>query len=393
MKEAIGKTPIYAKGIRELFAKYKIAGAEAALAAMDKQFADYARWTTSTVLPASRTTPQLPPELYALRLRNVGIDIPPEVAAAQARSGFYELRQQLDILAPQVAQKFGFADTGYLGVLGALKKQTIPNDKIEAFYRDINSQIEAKVKAAGIAEVPPTTLKMRLATAAEEAQQPAPHMDAPRLVGNTGEQGVFVLTKGDSTAGGGEAYDDFNFPAAAWTLSAHEARPGHEMQFAALVKQGVSLARLLYAFNSVNVEGWALYAEAEMLPEEPVEGQLIATQFRLLRAVRAFLDPMLNLGQITRAEGERVLRQEAGFSAPMAKQELDRYTFRMPGQAGAYYYGYRRLIDLKVEAETKLGPKFDRKAFNDFLLAQGIIPLDLIAKAVREEFIPAMMKK
>jgi uncharacterized protein (DUF885 family) len=42
------------------------------------------------------------------------------------------------------------------------------------------------------------------------------------------------------------------------------------------------------------VEGWALYAEAEMIPYEPAEGQLIALQFRMLRAARAMLDPMLN---------------------------------------------------------------------------------------------------
>ncbi|MGE5952054.1 MAG: DUF885 family protein, partial [Qipengyuania vulgaris] len=142
-------------------------------------------------------------------------------------------------------------------------------------------------------------------------------------------------------------------------------------------------------FNSVNVEGWALYAEAEMLPYEPIEGQFIAQQFRLLRAARAFLDPALNLGLMTRAEAERVLREEALFSPGMTKQELDRYEFRMPGQAGSYYYGYRKLIDLRVETELALGADFNEKAFNDFLLSQGIIPLELIAKAVREEFIPS----
>lgn len=48
---------------------------------------------------------------------------------------------------------------------------------------------------------------------------------------------------------------------------------------------------MLFAFNSVNVEGWGLYAEAEMKPFEPLDGQLIALQHRLLRAARAFLDP------------------------------------------------------------------------------------------------------
>jgi len=40
-----------------------------------------------------------------------------------------------------------------------------------------------------------------------------------------------------------------------------------------------------------------------------------------------------------------------------------------------------------------LGPKFDRMAFNNFLLDQGLQPPDLLAKAVREEFVPAQRKK
>ncbi|MBU1254176.1 MAG: DUF885 domain-containing protein, partial [Alphaproteobacteria bacterium] len=265
----------------------------------------------------------------------------------------------------------------------------IPNDEIEDFYRGVNAQLEATIRENDIVSLPDYELSMRLASEAESAAQPAPHMRPPRLIGNTGEQGTFVLTAGNPTAGPEDAYDDFNFAAASWTLSAHEGRPGHEMQFAALVEQGVSLARLLYAFNSVNVEGWALYAEAEMLPYEPIEGQFIAQQFRLLRAARAFLDPMLNLGLITREEAGRILREEALFSPGMVKQELDRYTFRMPGQAGSYYYGYRKLIDLRIETEVALGEDFEEKAFNDFLLSQGIIPLELMAQAVREEFIPS----
>lgn len=393
VKQAVAKHPTYAAGIRELFTRFKVAGANKALKAMDKQFADFGKWTQQNVLPTARDNAQLPPELYALRLERVGIDIDPKEAMSRARRGYYELRSQMDALAPQVAAKFGFEETDYLSVLRALKKQTIPNDEIEDYYRGVNAELEDKIRENHIVSLPDYELLMRVATPAESAAQPAPHMMAPRLVGNTGERGQFILTTGNPTAGEGEAYDDFNFPAASWTLSAHEARPGHEMQFAALVKQGVSLARLLYAFNSVNVEGWALYAEAEMLPYEPIEGQLIALQFRQLRAARAMLDPMLNMGLISREDAGRVLLEEVGFSQPMVKQELDRYTFRMPGQAGSYYYGYRKLIDLRIETELALGKKFDQHAFNDFLLSQGIIPLELIAQAVREEFIPAQLGK
>ena len=389
VRESLPKIDTFASGIRELFEKYEIAGAEEALDAMDDQFADYASWTEDVVIPASRQDPRMPEELYALALQNWGIDADPREAMSRARRGFYEIRAQMEALAPQIAAENGWEETDYRSVMAKLKERTIPNDEIEEYYRNVNAQLEAKIREHDIVSLPEYELAMRVASAAESAAQPAPHMRPPRLIGNTGEQGTFVLTVSNPTAAEGEAYDDFNFPAASWTLSAHEARPGHEMQFAALVEQGVSLARMLYAFNSVNVEGWALYAEAEMLPYEPIEGQFVAQQFRLLRAARAVLDPMLNLGMITREEAERVLREDVQLSGPMTKQELDRYQYRMPGQAGAYYYGYRKLVDLRVETEVVLGEDFNEKAFNDFLLGQGIIPLELMAKAVREEFIPS----
>jgi uncharacterized protein (DUF885 family) len=130
-----------------------------------------------------------------------------------------------------------------------------------------------------------------------------------------------------------------------------------------------------------------------MVPSEPLEGQMIALQFRLLRAARAMLDPMLNLGLITREDAGRVLTGEVVLSPAMARQELDRYTFNSPGQAGSYFYGYSRILQLRAETELALGPAFDRLAFNNFLLDQGLLPPDLLARAVREEFVPAHRPK
>src|ERR1041385_2866673 len=107
---------------------------------------------------------------------------------------------------------------------------------------------------------------------------------------------------------------DFSHDAGAWTLTAHEARPGHELQFAKIIEAGMSIARAVFAFNSVNVEGWALYAEAEMQPYEPLDGQLFALQHRGMRAARAFLDPMVNLGKITPEQVKSFLMDEVFLS-------------------------------------------------------------------------------
>ena len=154
-------------------------------------------------------------------------------------------------------------------------------------------------------------------------------------------------------------FDDFNFEAASWTLTAHEARPGHELQFASLIEQGVSQARGLFAFNSTNVEGWGLYSEWLIEPFEPAEGRLICLQHRLMRAARAFLDIELQTGKITREQALAVLKNDVMLSDPMANQEVERYTFWAPGQANAYFYGYTRLRELRTEVESALGARFN----------------------------------
>ena len=390
VQQSIDNLPTYLKGIRALFAKYKVEGADAALDALDKQLTDYATWSKTTVLPTARTTYQLPDELYALSLKNVGIDIDPRVLIERAQLEFMETRNAMQQLAPLVAREKGIAATDYIGVIKALKQPQLANDQIEPFYRNtVMPELDRLIAKHDIVSLPQRPMQMRLGTEAESAAQPAPHFLPAPLVGNTGQQGTFVLPLGNPNAGADGAYDDFNYPAGAWTLTAHEGRPGHELQFTAMVERGVSLARTLYAFNSVNVEGWALYAEAEMVPYEPLEGQLIALQFRLLRAARAMLDPMLNLGLTDRDTAFKVLTEQVGFSKAMARQEVDRYTVKAPGQAGSYFYGYSRIMQLRAETEVALGDRFDRKAFNDFLLDQGLLPPDQLAKAVREVFVPA----
>ncbi|MHB8911851.1 MAG: DUF885 domain-containing protein [Lysobacter sp.] len=394
VEQSLDNSPTYVKGLRELFAKYRIADATPALDAIEKQLTDYNAWSKSTVLPNTRTDYTLPAELYALRLKQVGIDIDPRLLIERAQVGYMETRAAMQQLAPLVAKEKSLKASDYRELIAALKKTQFTTAQIEPHYRgQVMPELDRLIAEHDIVALPQRPMQMRLGSAAESAAQPAPHFRPAPLVGNTGQQGTFVLPLGNPNAGADGAYDDFNFPSVAWTLTAHEGRPGHELQFTAMVERGVSLARTLFAFNSVNVEGWALYAEAEMVPYEPIDGQLFALQFRLMRTARAMLDPMLNLGLTDRATATRVLTEEVGLSKAMARQEIDRYTVNSPGQAGSYFYGYSRILQLRAETELALGDQFDRRAFNDFLLDQGLLPPDLLAKAVRAEFVPAQKAK
>src|SRR5207244_10981286 len=122
-----------------------------------------------------------------------------------------------------------------------------------------------------------------------------------------------------------------------------------------------------------------------MLPYYPADGQLFALQLRLMRAARAFLDPMVNLGRITPEAAKEYLMREVTLSEPLAQQEADRYAFREPGQAVSYLYGYSRLRELRMKAEIALREKFDQQEFHDLIIAQGLLPPALLERAVLSE--------
>lgn len=381
----------YLDGIEELFRGAELTGWEDSFARYKEQVGAYREWVETNILSRARDDHRLPADLYANNLRNVGVYTQPAELIERARFGFAEIRGEMSAIAKRLAVQKGYPSSDYRDVIRQLKKKQISDAEVMAFYRQRLNEVEAIINREGIVTMPKREAKIRLASEAESAAISAPFMQPPRLIGNTGEYGTFVMPLENPNAKSDEKMDDFMFDAAAWTLTVHEARPGHEMQFAAMVENGVSTARAVFAFNSANAEGWGLYSEAVMKEHFPLEGQLISLQHRLMRAARAFLDPMLNLGQISPDQAKQFLISEVVLSEPMASQEVDRYTFRAPGQATAYYYGHMKLQSVRTEVELRLGDRFDQRAFHDFILAQGLLPLDLMAQAVREEFVPAQL--
>jgi uncharacterized protein (DUF885 family) len=382
----------YVDGISALMQKYNLTAWQEPFGKLKTQLSDYDAWIQATVLPKARTDFRLPPEEYALALEGYGIDIPPDQVAAMAHQAFTEIQGEMKSIALQIAKQRNLPSSDYRDVIRELKKQQLVGDAILPFYEERLKQIEKIIVDQQIVSLPERPARIRIATAAETAQQPAPHMQPPPFLHNTGQKGVFVLPL-NIPAGPGqtesEKYDDFTFDAAAWTLTAHEARPGHELQFDSMLEHGVSLARVRYAFNSTNVEGWGLYSEYLIKPYMPLEGQLVSLDYRLLRAARAFLDPELQAGRISPTDAYRVLEQEVVSSHAFAQEEVERYTYRAPGQANSYFYGYTKLIELREETEKELGRKFNQKRFHDFILAQGLLPPDLMRNATMEEFVPA----
>ena len=387
VEQDLNDTPTLMKGLRDLFARSGLTGWQDAMDIVDKQVAGYDEWVRTTILPQAATDHLLPPVIYADNLKQFGVTMDPHELIDRALFTFAQTRDEMQALSVGIAREHGWKSSDYRDVIRQLKQERIPNEQLLEIYRARLAAIEKIVREEKLLTLPERPAAIRLASRAESAALPAPHLNPPRLIGNAGEVGEFVLPTSNPNAESGAEMDDFNFAAITWTLTAHEARPGHELQFSKMVEHGVSTARALFAFNSANVEGWGLYSEAIMKPYFTAEAQLGVLQARLERAARAFLDPMINLGMIQPADAKRILQEDVVLSEPLAKEEVDRYTFNAPGQATAYFFGYSKLEALRAKTQLALGGKFDAQSYHDFIIAQGLLPPDLLEKAVMEYYV------
>ena len=90
---------------------------------------------------------------------------------------------------------------------------------------------------------------------------------------------------------------------------------------------------------------------------------------------------------MTPAQAYDVLEKDVMLSHAFATEEVERFTFRLFGQVNSYFYGYTWLLALRKETEAALGAKFEQKKFHDFILSQGLLPPDLMRRAVLDEFV------
>ena len=387
VEQDLERAPQMVAGLEQLFGATALEGWQEDLGVLTGQLNEFNQWVRENILPNTRDSAALPRELYELQLKNYGVDASPEELMKTGQIAFMNIRNEMIALAPLVAAENGFDTKDYREVLRLLKKDQLHGEALMAGYQQVMAELDVIIEREGLASLPDEPARVRMATTAETAQQPAAHLDVPRLVGNTGEFPEFIVPRIEQNEDGSWPHSDYAYPAMMWTLSAHEARPGHEMQFTTMLRGGVSTARALFAFNSANVEGWALYAEAIAKPYMPLAGQLSSLQYRLLRAARIWLDPMLNLGLTTAEDAKRVLMEEVVEDELGAQTEIDRYTFRSPAQATAYYYGYEKLLALRAMTEMRLKDRFVAREFHDFILAQGLLPPEVLRKSVLEEFV------
>ena len=328
--------------------------------------------------------------MYAFGLKaNYGVDIAPAELARIAHAGYAEIQARMQPIAARVAQQRGFPDPDYRAVIRQLKKEQVVGEAILPLYQETLRKLEEIIRRERLVTLPERPARIRLATPAESAQQPAPNMRPPRLIGNTGEQGEFVLPLNIPAKDPGAAEDLRRLHVRGGGLDAHGPRGAPGARAAVRDDAG---ERCVHGPRRVRLQqherrGLGPVRGADRAAVHAARGpaDLAAAPADARRA--GIFDPELQAGQTTPEKVKALLMKDVVLSDATATQEVERYTFRAPGQATSYFYGYTRLNELRADVEKQLDKGFDQQAFHDFVLSQGLLPPALLRKAVMEEFV------
>ncbi|GHH60074.1 DUF885 domain-containing protein [Lentzea cavernae] len=163
----------------------------------------------------------------------------------------------------------------------------------------------------------------------------------------------------------------------------HEAVPGHHYQFSIASETELPNMRK-YAFIEAYLEGWGLYTERladEMGLYSSDEQRLGMLGLDAMRAGRLVVDTGLHAFGWSRQQAIDYLRDNTVMSEPEIVAEIDRY-IETPGQALAYMVGRLEIQRIRAEAETKLGDRFDVRAFHDLVVGSGAVPLSTLDEIV-----------
>ncbi|MDQ3535275.1 MAG: DUF885 domain-containing protein, partial [Bacteroidota bacterium] len=167
-------------------------------------------------------------------------------------------------------------------------------------------------------------------------------------------------------------------------LFLHEAIPGHHYQIS-LQQENEELPKFRrILWYSAYGEGWALYSES-LGPElglytDPYQyfGMLSA---EMHRAIRLVVDAGMHTRGWTREQAIQYSLDHEAESESSIIAEIERY-MAIPGQALSYKIGQLKILELRRNAETRLGEKFDIKEFHNQILESGVLPIKVLEEKV-----------
>jgi uncharacterized protein (DUF885 family) len=189
--------------------------------------------------------------------------------------------------------------------------------------------------------------------------------------------GVFFMNTSDP-----EGWGRYQIEATSY----HEGIPGHHLQLAISTELTTIPEFRKRLFIAAYGEGWGLYSERladEMgLYSTPLDrmGMLEADS---MRACRLVVDTGMHALGWSRQRAIDYMVDNSPMAVGHVTAEIDRYAVT-PGQALAYMIGRLEIQRMRREAEDALGAGFSIQGFHDAVLGNGLMPLPVLDRVVRD---------
>ena len=193
------------------------------------------------------------------------------------------------------------------------------------------------------------------------------------------QRGVFwvndlSLTKNTPQEKCAEQQQHFGIP----LTCAHEAYPGHHLQFVTANRHRRKWRRLFA--HAVFYEGWTLWCEQMMVDLRIDHSAWLRVQQlhdALWRCHRILVDLRLQTGRYTYGQAVRHLQKHVGFTRARAEADVNWYTAQ-PAVPMSYWLG--RLENERLRLRLIEGRGWSLQKFNDWLLSFGTVPQAWIEK-------------
>jgi uncharacterized protein (DUF885 family) len=159
---------------------------------------------------------------------------------------------------------------------------------------------------------------------------------------------------------------------------AHEAYPGHHLQFVTANHHPRKWRRLFA--HAVFYEGWTLWCEQMLLDLKIDRSPWLPVQQlhdALWRCHRILVDLRLQTGRYSHEQAVRHLQKHVGFTRARATADVNWYTAQ-PAVPMGYWLG--RLENERLRQRLMAGRGWSLQKFNDWLLSFGTIPQAWIEK-------------
>ncbi len=287
------------------------------------------------------------------------------------------LVSQMHYLLEREAARHGSKDTR--SILEEAAAQWTPQRPLIEEYRLVTSSLKKRLAELGLATLPrgeslkvlpaPPFLRHHFPTAAYNA--PPPFSGKQEGIFWVNDLSLDVAAPKKKLA---EIRQHFGLE----LTSAHEAYPGHHLQFAIQNRHPSKLRRL--AGHSIYYEGWTMWCEQLAVERGLVEGpyaRLQQTHDALWRAHRIVIDCGLHSGSLSYEGACKALVKGVGFTKARAMGDVNWYT-SSPTVPMSYLLGRIEVQRLHHRFVQREG--WTLKQFNDWVLGYGAIPWSWIVR-------------